>query len=367
MHLKKKDILFYITYTVILIFLLFHFQDLFLLFKKFISLLMPFWIGIIIAFIANVLLTIVENKWLKKWKSKKKRGVSIFLTFFLFLVFLSFLFVLILPQLGETVQIFTDNLPTYIETVEDKLDSFGISKKDIEKITTSLDDFKSEVVDYAKDNKNELFEFGMGLATNFIGAFTNVVFGFVFSIYLLFQKEKLKKQGSLLLKAYFPIKVQTFLVHLLTVTKQTFTNFISGQCTEAFLIGFLCFLGMLILQIPYAPSISVLIGVTSLIPVFGAFFGTFIGAFLILMVSPMKTIIFVVFILILQQIEGNFIYPKVVGKSVGLPSLWVMIAVTIGASLYGIIGILLSVPLSSICYTLFREFTLNRLEHKKKK
>ena len=156
------------------------------------------------------------------------------------------------------------------------------------------------------------------------------------------------------------------LIQIANLSNITFGNFISGQCLEALIIGLLCFIGMLILQIPYASTISVLVGFTALIPVFGAFIGTFIGAFLIFMVEPFKALIFIIFIIILQQLEGNIIYPKVVGKSVGLPSIWVMVAVTIGASLYGVLGMILSVPLCSILYSIIKTDVNLKIEEKNK-
>ena len=150
-----------------------------------------------------------------------------------------------------------------------------------------------------------------------------------------------------------------------SMANTTFSNFVTGQCLEALIFGSLCFLGMLILRLPYATTIAVLLGFTALIPVFGAFIGTFLGAFLILMISPIKAIIFVVFILVLQQIEGNLIYPKVVGKSVGLPGIWVLVAVTVGASINGILGMLLSVPLASIIYSILKTDVNLKLKKKK--
>ena len=186
----------------------------------------------------------------------------------------------------------------------------------------------------------------------------------VFAIYLLAQKEKLLLQLNKVLNAYLPTTKVNKIRDVAKLTNRICANFVSGQCLEAVIIGVLCFIGMLILGIPYAATISVLIGVTALIPVYGAFIGTIVGAFLIFMVSPIKALIFVIFILILQQFEGNLIYPKVVGKSVGLPGIWVFVAVTIGASLAGVIGMLVSVPIASICYSIIATDVNYRTEAK---
>ena len=187
-----------------------------------------------------------------------------------------------------------------------------------------------------------------------VSGIVNLIIALAFSFYLLAQKEKLSSNTKKVLFAFFPKKKVTNLLNIIELTDQTFTNFVSGQLLEAVIIGVLCFIGMLIFGMPYAAVISVLVGFTALIPVFGAFIGTAIGAFLILFVSPVKAIWFVVFIIILQQLEGNLIYPKVVGKSVGLPGILVLTAVSIGGSLMGVLGILISVPVCAVLYTLLK-------------
>ena len=192
----------------------------------------------------------------------------------------------------------------------------------------------------------------------------NFVIAFAFSIYVLAQKETLKRQSLKVLRAVMkPEKLQK-LLELLELSNRTFTNFITGQLTEAVIIGALCFVGMTIFGMPYAPAISVLVGFTALIPVFGAFIGTAVGAFLILLVKPIQALWFIVFIIVLQQFEGNLIYPKVVGKSVGLPGIWVLVAVTVGGSAMGVMGMLISVPVCSILYTVSRQAVNDRLKIK---
>ena len=196
--------------------------------------------------------------------------------------------------------------------------------------------------------------------------FINVTIGLVFAIYFLAQKEKISSQVGNLIDAYLPEKIIRKIRDIASLSNKIFSNFVGGQCIEAIIIGFLCFLGMLILRLPYASTISVLVGFTALIPVFGAFIGTIIGAFLIFMISPLQALIFIIFILVLQQLEGNLIYPKVVGKSVGLPGIWVLVAVTVGASINGILGMLLSVPIVSIIYSIVATNVKYRLDEKNK-
>ena len=160
-------------------------------------------------------------------------------------------------------------------------------------------------------------------------------------------------------------RVSDKIADIATMSNKTFSNFVTGQCLEAIIFGALCFIGMLVLWLPYASTISVVIGFTALIPVFGSIIGTALGAFLILMISPVKAIIFVVFIIVLQQLEGNLIYPKVVGKSIGLPGMWVLFSVTIGASVAGIWGMLVATPLFSVLYSIFSKIINDRINKNK--
>ena len=184
--------------------------------------------------------------------------------------------------------------------------------------------------------------------------------GLVFAIYILANKETLKRQGSRLIHAWLPQRVGGGLLHVATVCSRIFRSFVAGQVTEAFILGFLCFIGMLLLGLPYAAMIGALVGVSALIPIVGAFIGMFVGIFMILTVSPLKALIFAIFLLVLQQVEGNLIYPKVVGSKMNLPGLWVLAAITIGGELAGPIGMLLGVPTFSALYTLLKEATANR-------
>lgn len=191
--------------------------------------------------------------------------------------------------------------------------------------------------------------------------------GIAFSIYILLRKETLKSQFQRLIYAWLPAKFGHGILHVFDVCSSAFQNFVTGQVTEAFILGSLCAIGMGILRLPYAPLIGALVGVTAIIPILGAFVSTVVGAFMIIMVSPVKAIIFVIFLLLLQQIEGNFIYPKVVGSKISLPAIWVFTAVTIGGKLCGPLGMLLGVPIASSFYSLLKEATINRENKKQSK
>lgn len=370
---NKKTIMQVILFTIIVIFAFINISYLWTFIKYIIAIFMPFIIGAMIAFVLNVLLNVVENKLFKKlnkkntktWK-KLKRPVSLVTTFIIIIAIIALILGLIIPQLKNTVELFTENFDSYKTQSVELLEKVGIEKKTINKLNNNIENIQEEATKYISKNSDKIMQTTVGVATTVAGTVTTIVLGIVFAIYILLKKEDLTRQFKKLARAYLPEKRQRTLKEISTLSNKTFGNFVSGQCIEALIIGLLCFIGMLILQIPYAPTIAVLVGFTALIPVFGAFIGTAIGAFLILMVDPTKALVFVIFIIILQQLEGNLIYPKVVGNSVGLPGIWVMVAVTVGASIGGILGMLLSVPVCSILYSILRTDVNNRIDQKNK-
>lgn len=370
---NKKTIIELIIFTVVIIFAFVNIEALWSFITYIIKIFMPFIIGVMIAFVLNVLLNVVENKLFKKlnekngkvWK-KIKRPTSLITTFIIIIALIAFILGLLIPQLQNTATIFTENFDSYKKESIKILDKIGIDDKDIKVLNKNIEKIKGEVTSYVGDNKQEIVQTTFGVASSVVGTITSLVLGIVFAIYILLKKEDLARQSRKVLQAYLPEKKEKRIREIANLSNKTFGNFISGQCLEALIIGVLCFIGMFILQIPYASTISVLVGFTALIPVFGAFIGTVIGAFLILMVDPTKAIIFIIFILILQQLEGNLIYPKVVGKSVGLPGIWVMVAVTVGASIAGVLGMLLSVPICSVLYSILKTDVNNRIDQKNK-
>lgn len=351
---NKKEILKIILFAVILIFAFIHIKEIWNFLGFLIRLLMPFIIGFVIAFVLNILVNLIERKLLNKSKmtGKSKRTISLLLSLAFVFTFIIILLLLIIPQLKNTALLFVDNMPKYEENVKDLLDQFNIDPNIVVEIEEGVKNFGDVAIDFIKNNSDQIIEVTLGVATNVISIVVNFVVAFVFAIYLLAQKEKLLRQLNKVFRAYLPTSKVEKIKDIAKLSNRICASFVSGQCLEAVIIGILCFIGMLVLGIPYAATISVLIGVTALIPVYGAFIGTIVGAFLIFMVSPVKALIFIVFILILQQFEGNLIYPKVVGKSVGLPGIWVFVAVTVGASLAGVVGMLISVPIASICYSI---------------
>ena len=370
---NKKTIMELILFTVIIIFLFLNVKPLGQFLGYVIGLFMPFIIGCVLAFILNVLMNLVENKLFSKLNKSKskvwqkcKRPVSLVTTLIIIIAVLALILGLVIPQLKNTTQLFTENFASYKKESVEVLNKFGVSKKQINKFNDSIVELQDNVVDYINDNKEQVMQTTIGIASSVFGTITTSILGIVFAIYILLKKEDLNRQAREVLKAYSTQKKEKKIKEITTLTYKTFGNFISGQFIEAIIIGVLCFIGMLLLRLPYASTISVLVGFTALIPVFGAFIGTGVGAFLIFMIDPGKALIFIIFILLLQQVEGNLIYPKVVGKSVGLPGIWVMVAVTVGASISGILGMLISVPLCSIIYSVFKTNVKERIETKEK-
>lgn len=364
MKLNKKELMGIILYTVVLIFAFIYIKEIFSFIKYIVHIFAPFLVGICIAYVLNVLVNVIENKWLKKYltDSKNKRVISLLLALSIVIGFFTLLLLLIIPNLQNTIAIFADNLPTYNASLKVLLEKYNINSNVINEIMEMLKGLGDSAASYIKDNSNQVIETTLGIATNVVNGVINVIIGIVFAIYFLAQKERIIKQTNKVMKAYLPKNIRKKIYSISTLSNKVFSNFVSGQCLEALIIGLLCFIGMVILRLPYASSISVLVGFTALIPVFGAFIGTALGAFLIFMINPLQAIIFVIYIIVLQQFEGNLIYPHVVGKSVGLPGIWVLVAVTIGASINGVLGMLLSVPIVSIIYSILANSVNEKLK-----
>lgn len=365
----KKNIILIITYIALIIFALVNFEKILSILGYIINIFSPFIFGAIVAFVLNVLVNFIERKLFGKVKKKTwlkiKRPLSITISVVLVIFIIVFIMNLLIPQLKNSVSLFTDSLPTYKEDIINIMNKFNLEGTTIKKVSDYLDNFGRVITDYIKGNSKDVITVTTEVATSLIAIISKAVIAIVFAIYIIAQKETLKRQFNKLMSAYLKPRTVNRINKYASMANTTFSNFVTGQCLEALIFGSLCFLGMLILRLPYATTIAVLLGFTALIPVFGAFIGTFLGAFLILMISPIKAIIFVVFILVLQQIEGNLIYPKVVGKSVGLPGIWVLLSVTIGASVGGILGMLIATPLCSLLYILLRQAVNDRINSNK--
>ncbi len=334
----------------------------------------PFLIGFCLAYIVNLLLRPFECFWLwcfKKAKKQKlintlKRPICLILALLVVLGALFSVVFMIIPALRDTVVDFAERIPQYAKTVEKwyhNLSNYLLQHNFElpEDISFNADKITKLATGLISDYGNNVINTTVNVTASIVGVIVDVALGLVFAIYLLAQKEALGMQTKKAIRALFKPKRAEKILDITSLANGVFTKFVTGQLTEAFIIGALSFIGMLIFGMPYAGMISVLIGFTALIPIFGAFIGTGIGAFLILLESPIMALWFVVFIVVLQQLEGNLIYPRVVGKSVGLPGIWVLVAVTVGGGLFGVLGMLFSVPICSVLYILFRNFVNKRV------
>lgn len=339
-----------------------------------ISILFPFILGGGLAFILNIPMAFFErklskpNKKSKKEKNKKLlRIISIIFAIVVILLVLTLVVTLIVPELIGVVNLFIDNIPYYAEEITKLAEQYGI---DISNINTIIEDANIDMEAIKSQITNlipSLLTSSISVVSSIISGVSNFVIAIIFAIYILSDKEKLQSQATRILYAYLSKERAEKIINVGKVSKDTFKNFFTVQCLEATILGTLCIIGMLILRVPYAVPIGVLIGVTALIPVVGAFIGIIIGAILIVAVNPIKVITFIVFVLILQQIEGNVIYPKVVGNSVGLPGMWVLFGVTVGGSLGGILGMLLGVPVATVIYRLLKNNVNNKIDKKRVK
>lgn len=325
----------------------------------------PLLIGAILALIFNVPMSFFERNLRKKTKLRKgARPLAIVLA--LALVFGMFIgiTVLVVPELIEAVKLIIQIAGGGLDQLAQMETNTALMGTPVGQYFAKLDidwlGLKTQMEEWFKSQSGTFVNQAVGAAGSFAGSLVTFFIGLVFAIYILSGKEKLKQQVCRLIHVWLPEKFGETLIHVSSVCSKTFRLFIAGQATEAIILGTLCMIGMAILRIPYAPMVGALVGVTALIPVVGAFVGTIVGAIMILTVDPFKAVVFVIFLLILQQIEGNMIYPKVVGSKIKLPAIWVLTAVTIGGNLGGPIGMLLGVPAASAAYALIKEATAKR-------
>lgn len=336
------------------------------------GLLMPFAIGAVIAFILNVPLRGIERRLSMIKKTGPRRALALVLTLAMISLVLALLFRLLMPQVLDTIYRLIEQFPDFLEQFKDKAKSFLESFPELNKWLSNSASFENinwsdilgKALTFAGNSAVSIIEGLLSTIGSIYSGIFNAVIAVVFAIYCLFRKEILARQGKRLLYAFVKEKRADYIVRVLRLTNQTFSNFISGQCLEAVILGSMFAVAMTIFRMPYVALVSLLIGITALIPIVGAFVGCILGAFFILVNNPMQALWFVVMFLILQQIENNVIYPKVVGKSVGLPGMWVLVAVTVGGELMGVIGMLLMIPMVSVLYTLLREITAKRLAKK---
>lgn len=378
MDLNKKTmqrLALLIVFALLLSWALSHPSQVALVFSALGTLLLPFLLGGCLAFLGNVFLRPVERAWVWLWGKRygprqqaAQRPVCLLATCLLLAGILFAVFFIVGPALRESVFSFIAMLPDRLSQLKIWWDQLAAY---LAHYSVHLPDFSFNGETLQDWISNLLEKYGQAFLDTTIAATSsifslvvNLVLGWVFSLYLLAQKETLSRQAWKVIQSLFSQKRARQIVDVAKLTNRTFSSFVTGQLTEAVILGSLCFVGMLILRLPYAGVVSVLVGFTALIPIFGAFIGLGIGAFLILLVHPIQALWFIIFFLILQQVEGNLIYPRVVGKSVGLPGIWVLAAVTLGGNVFGLVGMLIAVPLCSVLYALARQGVNGRLTRK---
>ena len=390
MDLNKRNLyklLGLVAFGVLLNFSLQHYEVLKNGFGWVIGLLAPFLLGAATAFILNTPMRFLERtlfgerkktlparknrpgraeRFYDSFRRRMARPLSLTLTLALVAGVIFVVIFLIVPELANTFQLMAAALPGFYAQVQEWLSALSGQYPEAAEFLKNLQlDWQAllqSAVNFVRSSG--IFSSVFGAATSVVSGLVDFCIGLVFAVYLLMQKEKLGLQCRKVLYAFLPKARVDRLVKIARLSSDTFSRFLSGQCLEALILGTMFFIAMTVLRFPYALLIGVLVTFTALIPIFGAFIGCIVGAFLILMVDPVKALWFVVLFLVLQQLEGNLIYPRVVGSSVGLPSIWVLAAVSIGGSMMGVVGMLVFIPLCSVLYTLLREATNRRLEQR---
>ena len=375
MNLTKenmKKILLIITFTILVFTSIQNIPIVVKGFKFILGIIFPFIIGGAIAFILNVPMKMIERifKNVKNSKAKKfVRPISLLLTLVAVTGIIFAIFFMVIPEIIQTFKVIFDQIPIFL----DRATKWGIDiavkfppsiAEQILNINFDWGAILDNIFGFIQKNVTNFFTSTVNIATAFAGGTVKFILGLIFSLYVLLQKEKLARQVKLILFAVLPKNIATKTVEIGSLSNYIFSKFLSCQCLEACILGSLFFVAMSIFKIQYVLLISVLIGFTSLVPIFGAFVGCILGTFLIFMSDPTQALWFVLIFIVIQQLEGNLIYPYVVGESLGLPSIWVLVAVTVGGSLWGVVGILIFIPLCSVIYSLTRQATYSELSKK---
>ena len=365
-----------IVFTAFIIVCFWKYEMVFSVLKFMFNLLLPFIIGGAIAFGINVPMNFFQRHLFPKEKTEKNKALkklekpaSLIISLVCVIGVIVLVMFVVIPQLKDTFVNLGQSIQAFIPRVQEWARIWFSDNPEIMAMVNNLQFDWNKIMNaglsFFKSGAGSVLDSTIAAAKSIVDFFTTFFIAFVFAIYILLQKEKLNVQVRKVLFAFVRKGRAEAILEVCSLTYSTFSSFLTGQCVEAVILGSMFVVVMGILRLPYALLVGILIAFTALIPIFGAFIGCVVGAFLIFMVDPMKAIMFVVLFLVLQQIEGNFIYPHVVGNSVGLPSMWVLAAVSIGASLMGVVGMLIFIPLVSVIYALFREIVYLKLKQRK--
>ena len=361
-----------IVFTALLVVALWKFDVVLGVLKTIWDIIFPFVLGGAIAFLTNVPMSFLEKKIFENVKKKNKivrklkRPISLILTIVLVVGVIALVMFGVIPQLTRTMGTLVTSINDFIPQMQSWIGEFFHNNQEIMNLVDQIEFDPDQAIKWGisllGNGAGNMMNTTMSAVGSIVSGVATFFIAFSFACYILFQKEKLHVQIRKVFFAFLPRQKADDFLKVCSLTYRTFANFLAGQCLEAVILGSMFVVTLSILKMPYALLIGILIAFTALIPIFGAFIGCAVGSFLIFMVNPQQAILFVIIFLVLQQIEGNLIYPHVVGESVGLPSIWVLAAVTIGGNLMGIVGMLVFIPLLSVLYTIFREFVYLRLK-----
>ncbi len=368
---KLKQIRRLMILAAFLILILLHSDEVFQWIGFLFGIISPFLAGGVIAFVLNIPMKAFEDKLLGRWNGKKarkmKRPLCLALSIVAVVLVISIVIGTVVPQVAATASEIGKKIPDFMDRTVVALERLAqdypelmrqIERLDLEEV--NWDSLVNNVIDFLKNGAGDMLNSTVSVASGIISGIVNMVISFIFALYILAQKERLGDQGRRIISAYLPEAAGRKILEICSLLYRNFSSFITGQCLEAVILGTMFVIAMTVCRMPYALMVGVLIAFTALIPIVGAFIGCIVGAFLILIDNPLQALWFVILFLVLQQLEGNLIYPKVVGNSVGLPAIWVLMAVSVGGSLFGISGMLFFIPLMSSGYALLRESVNNR-------
>lgn len=330
----------------------------------------PLVLGLIIAYIMSLILKPLEKIYFPKARNKilikSRRPVCVLLSFLIICLVIALVLVMVVPEIIASSRLIAREIPEFYNGVYNWIAEKSAEIPEIQQWLPDLRSFDiagavGRVADFVISGAGGMINSAIGVVSGVFGGIANFVIAIIFAVYLLFNKERLLNQVERVFEAYIKVGNKLWFRHVAETANRSFSRFIVGQCTEAVILGLLCIIGMKIFRFPYAVMTGTVVGVTALIPIIGAFLGAIIGAFMIFTVDPMQALLFLIFLIILMQIEGNLIYPRVVGNSIGLPGMWVLAAVTIGGGLWGVTGMLFGVPAAATIYKLMRESVNGRL------
>ncbi len=379
---NMKKIMAIVAFGIILYMVLQNKNEIFGGIQSFMDVLTPFILGACIAFVVNIPMKFLEKKNIglgkkkqrkvvttkKESPNKVRRFLSILLSVLFIFVILILVLSLLLPELANVIKSFVtylSGLPEQIMPFLNKLvTDYPELAEEVSKLQLDFSNILNSFIDFFKNAGAGVAMWVVNTLSSTVSGIVNLVIGIIFAFYILLSKEKIGRAFKRITLAYLPEKIAYKLIEIVNISREAFSKFITGQLKEAVILGVLCYIGMLILGLPFSLTISLLTIITALVPIFGAFIGASVGVILLLSISPIKALTFLIFIVVLQQIETNLIYPHVVGDSVGLPGIIVLVAITIGGNLAGVLGMLVSLPLASVVYTLLKASVKKRLQKK---